>query len=189
MKRHSTASTGAATAPIGAPALRVSAGVVATVLDEARRAWPHECCGLLAGVERPDAGCPDAAGGGEGSPGGRRDHAGRPERRVVRAVPVPNGAEDAARGYRIPAAVLRRLEAELAADGLEVVGVYHSHPDGRARPSAADGAAAWPWYSYLIVPLAEGGEVGAAGLRSWRLREDRSGFGEERLEVERGGGA
>ena len=31
--------------------------------------------------------------------------------------------------------------------GIDVVGVYHSHPDVAARPSRSDLESAWPWYS------------------------------------------
>lgn len=58
------------------------------------------------------------------------------------------------------------LAAERAAraDGLEVVGFWHSHPATGAVPSAVDRGAAWEGYSYLIVSL-----VGREQLRSWRF--------------------
>jgi proteasome lid subunit RPN8/RPN11 len=60
------------------------------------------------------------------------------------------------------------VEADRAAraDGLEIVGIWHSHPDTSAEPSATDLEAAWPEYSYLIVSTSSGGET---NLRSWRL--------------------
>lgn len=64
--------------------------------------------------------------------------------------------------------------------GLELVGVYHSHPDVPARPSPYDREHAWPWYEYLIVCVAGGR---ARELRAWRLRDDRSGFEERRVEI------
>ena len=52
------------------------------------------------------------------------------------------------------------LEAEKAARalGLDIVGVYHSHPDHPARPSEFDREHAFPWYSYIIVSV-RGGEA------------------------------
>ncbi|HEU0077690.1 MAG TPA: Mov34/MPN/PAD-1 family protein, partial [Longimicrobiaceae bacterium] len=63
-------------------------------------------------------------------------------------------------------------------DGLALVGFYHSHPDGRPEPSRLDREQAWPWYSYLIVAAGSGG---AGEARSWRLRDDRSGFRAEEV--------
>lgn len=70
------------------------------------------------------------------------------------------------------------LAAQRAAhsDGLDVVGVWHSHPDQPARPSETDRAAAWPDWSYLIAAVTESG---VDHLRSWRL--DGHKFQEERL--------
>jgi proteasome lid subunit RPN8/RPN11 len=49
---------------------------------------------------------------------------------------------------------LRRL-----APPLEIVGVYHSHPNGPARPSAADRAEAhYPDWVFAIVSLERGRE-------------------------------
>jgi proteasome lid subunit RPN8/RPN11 len=63
---------------------------------------------------------------------------------------------------------------------MQLVGFYHSHPDGAAVPSPFDREAAWPWYSYLIVPV-RGGAAGS--VRSWRLRDARVDFVEEKIEV------
>jgi proteasome lid subunit RPN8/RPN11 len=58
---------------------------------------------------------------------------------------------------------------ELAAErGLEVVGVWHSHPDHPARPSETDRREAWDGWSHVIVAL---GPDGAADVRAWRLVE------------------
>lgn len=56
---------------------------------------------------------------------------------------------------------------EFAEDtGVEVVGVWHSHPDHPARPSETDRAMAWPGWSYLILSVTAGEVV---DVRSWRL--------------------
>ena len=75
---------------------------------------------------------------------------------------------------------LRRLETEARADGLEIVGYYHSHPDHPARPSAFDTEHAWPWYSYLIVRIDRGSAADAA---SWVLDDERPLMHPESLEV------
>ncbi len=46
---------------------------------------------------------------------------------------------------------------ELArASGLEVIGIYHSHPDHPARPSRTDLERAWEGWSYLILSIENG---------------------------------
>ncbi len=71
-------------------------------------------------------------------------------------------------------------EDEAAARGLEVLGIFHSHPDHPNRPSEFDREWAWPWFSYLITSV-HGGQ--ALESRSWTLLEDRSAFVEEALRV------
>jgi len=61
--------------------------------------------------------------------------------------------------------------------GLDIVGIWHSHPDHPARPSITDLEAAWEGYSYLIIAT---NVCGANDFRSWRLRDGR--FVEETLQ-------
>jgi proteasome lid subunit RPN8/RPN11 len=63
---------------------------------------------------------------------------------------------------------------------LVVLGYYHSHPDHPARPSTYDCDHAWPWYSYVIISIQQGS---AGELSSWVLRDDRSAFDSEPVEV------
>ena len=65
--------------------------------------------------------------------------------------------------------------------GLEILGFYHSHPDVAARPSDYDRRHAWPWYSYVIVPVI-GGRADAP--RSWVLGDADAAFTEESMSVE-----
>ncbi len=65
------------------------------------------------------------------------------------------------------------------AEGLDVVGVWHSHPDHSARPSATDLESAWGEYSYLIITTTA---RGAGELRCWRLNGGE--FGEESIRQE-----
>ncbi len=50
-----------------------------------------------------------------------------------------------------------RGEREARARGLDVVGIYHSHPDCPAVPSQFDLDHAWPVYSYIIVTATAAG--------------------------------
>ena len=71
-----------------------------------------------------------------------------------------------------------RIEEAARADGLDVVGVWHSHPDHPALPSVTDLAAAWEGYAYLILRV-ECDRV--AEWRSWQLESGR--FLEQAIEL------
>ncbi len=105
------------------------------------------------------------------------------ERKVaVQLVPLANRRSDSARNrYLIDPESFRRAERRLDRDGLDVIGVYHSHPDHPPEPSAFDREHAWPWLSYVIVGV-ERGRAGA--LKSWVLADDRTRFVEEIVTIE-----
>ncbi len=65
------------------------------------------------------------------------------------------------------------------AEGLEIVGIWHTHPDCPARPSPTDLEAAWEGYSYLILTMTA---TGCTEQRSWRLAG--GGFQEEPISAE-----
>ena len=68
------------------------------------------------------------------------------------------------------------VEEDARTRGLDVLGVWHTHPDHPAHPSETDRAAAWEGWSYVIASV-ERGEV--ADVRSWRL--DGDSFVEEEI--------
>ena len=121
-----------------------------------RESYPHECCGALIG----------------------RDGV------VIEALALPNTtAEGPRRRFLVRPADYRAAERRATELGGELLGFYHSHPDGPARPSQYDLDHAWPVFAYVIVSV-DGGEPRA--LTSWRLRKDRSAFDEESVAVEQG---
>lgn len=76
---------------------------------------------------------------------------------VVAAAPVANLDTERARDhYTLDPSAFRRVAGEAAARGLEIVGVYHSHPDHPARPSETDRQNAWTGWTYLILRVARG---------------------------------
>lgn len=101
---------------------------------------------------------------------------------VERVLPVTNQREPEAQHNRYELSPLDflRAEREAAAAGVELVGVFHSHPDHPARPSEFDREHAWPAFAYLITSV-QGGR--AEVTRAWRLRDDRSAFDEDTLSV------
>ena len=85
------------------------------ILDEARIAHPRECCGLLEGVRSEDGG----------------------EFRVTALHPAHNLAPESDRFEIAPQDHFQAFRTARA-NGAALIGCYHSHPNGRAEPSAAD---------------------------------------------------
>lgn len=135
-------------------ALTLEPGVVGAIRAHGREMYPHECCGALLGREG-----------------------------VVRAaVALPNTTEEGPRRrFLVRPSDYREAEAQADARGLELLGFYHSHPDHPARPSQYDLDHAWPVFSYVILSVMQGLP---GDMRSWKLRDDRSGFSEEGLSAE-----
>ena len=135
--------------------LRLKETLAEEIRREGERAYPAECCGVLAG---------------------RAGEA----KEVVRLVPTRNRRTDDPHRYLISPDDLRQIVVEVGSSGLEVLGCYHSHPDHPAAPSAFDTEQAWPWYSYIIVRVDRGR---AAELTSWVLDDDRSMMHPESVDV------
>jgi proteasome lid subunit RPN8/RPN11 len=98
---------------------------------------------------------------------------------VTVTVPLPNTTEEGPRRrFLVRPTDYRDAERAATAEGLDLLGFYHSHPDHPARPSQYDLDHAWPSFSYVIVSVMA---AVPSDLRSWKLREDRSAFDEESI--------
>jgi proteasome lid subunit RPN8/RPN11 len=132
------------------------------LVREAAAASPEECCGILLG-RRADA-----------------------ESKVVEEVrPVPNtSGTDRRNSYAIDSLAVLAARERGRALGRDVVGFYHSHPDGSLRPSRRDRTEAWPGASYIIVSPRGGltcwecGTEAAAAVEVVERRELGPGRGE-----------
>lgn len=80
--------------------------------------------------------------------------------------------------YRVAPLVILEAQRQAREDGLEIVGYYHSHPSGSARPSALDRRNAWPDTWYVILGM-RGSKL--AEVKSWRLGGGDAEFAEETL--------
>ncbi len=104
---------------------------------------------------------------------------------VATAVyPLPNvwpvEAEKPIR-FRIAAQDWLAAEMEAMMADLDIIGIFHSHPDNPPIASPRDLAwASWPGYSYIITEVVAGEPTHS---RSWQLQPDRLGFVEEDLEI------
>lgn len=57
--------------------------------------------------------------------------------------------------------------------GLEIMGIYHSHPDHPSRPSEFDRERAWPGWYYIILSIQKGK---LDNFRTWILDDTESKF-------------
>jgi proteasome lid subunit RPN8/RPN11 len=107
--------------------LRLPESAYHEILAHAWKHDPDECCGLVAGIAN----------------------------RVVKAYPMTNAEADSPRtryvlDSREQFQTMRAAEAE----GMEIVGCFHSHTHTEAYPSPTDVArAGYPEWWYLIVTL------------------------------------
>lgn len=100
--------------------------------------------------------------------------------RIVAAVPAANLADDPARGFVLDPAAHFAARRAARAGGPAVIGHYHSHPNGVARPSARD--AEWTLDRSLLWMI-----VTEAELSLWRV-DNGATFVAETLRIEDGAG-
>lgn len=103
--------------------IRVRREILEELLAQTRADPKLECCGLLSGREGV----------------------------VTRIHPAPNALASATE-YEISPADLFAIMRAMRADGLELMGIYHSHPTGENRLSARDiDRAYYPHAAYFVL--------------------------------------
>ena len=138
--------------------LKITTDLLDQIHAHGEKSYPEEGAGLLLGNSNGDT-------------------------RVVKAIlELTNAREDSARHnrYLLTAQDMMLGEKEAVQLGLDILGVFHSHPDHPNRPSAFDREWAMPWFSYIITSVDQGKAVAS---RSWRLSDDRDDFAEESIQV------
>lgn len=120
--------------------VRIRHEILGRLLAEAQRHPAVECCGLLAG----------------------RDGV------ITALYPAENALASATR-YEIAPEELFRLFRQMRAAGLELLGIYHSHPTGENFPSALDiERAYYPDAAYFILSPAP---EAPRPVRAFRIRD------------------
>ncbi|GCL36610.1 MAG: Mov34/MPN/PAD-1 family protein [Sphaerospermopsis kisseleviana] len=124
----------------------------------AEKTYPDECCGLILGYLSHDV------------------------KTVVEVIPTENvwntekdnfteNQEEYStrRRYAIAPFFMLQIQKEARNRNLNIIGIFHSHPDYPAIPSEWDRIYAWPEYSYIIVSVNQGK---AGELNSFCLDEN-----------------
>jgi proteasome lid subunit RPN8/RPN11 len=133
--------------------LKIGEGDVRHIHDHAKEAYPEECAGALIGIDTGET------------------------KVVVDVWRAQNThEEDRGRRFLIEPLQIKEFEERAQERDMDLLGFNHSHPDHPARPSEYDREHAWPYYSYVIASV---GKDEVEDMRSWVLRDDRSGYDEE----------
>jgi proteasome lid subunit RPN8/RPN11 len=95
--------------------------------------YPHECCGAMLGAD-------DGA-----------------SKTVRVALPLENAsAGEREQHYELRPADLLRADQEARERKMDLVGIYHSHPDCDAYFSITDLKNSCPWYSFVVLSIRKG---------------------------------
>lgn len=94
-----------------------------------------------------------------------------PHLTLERVVAAENVHPTPQRHFLLDASTLLRADHAARAAGLELIGFYHSHPNGLLLPSLSDRRDAWPGYLVLLVAVA-GHQTRA--LSAWIVTADGS---------------
>jgi len=104
-----------------------------TMVAHAQSTYPNECCGAILGVTDNGATTAQAA------------------------VELENAfAGEQRQRYEIRLEDLQKADAEARNRGLELIGIFHSHPDEDAYFSETDLKNSCAWYSFVVLSVRNG---------------------------------
>ena len=103
------------------------------MVAHAEAKFPSECCGAMIGKIDDDA------------------------KNVTLAVPMENAyaGEQGAR-YELRPEDLLAADRNARAAGMDLIGIFHSHPDCDAYFSKTDLENSCPWYSFVVISVKQG---------------------------------
>lgn len=130
--------------------------------SHAERCYPEECCGLLLGVQIREL---------DGSVHWQVQAIQETQNcwGDIDEFPETDPGAGKHNRFAIDPRILLAVQKADRDREIQLIGIYHSHPNGVAVPSEFDRAIAWPDYVYWIVSLA-GGNVKEE--KGWILNDD-----------------
>lgn len=114
--------------------IQIEAAAWALMVDHAKSTYPNECCGAMLGTIDGE------------------------RKTVVKAVALENafaGSQEAR--YELRSEDLLWADKQAREQGMDLIGIFHSHPDCDAYFSETDLKNSCPWYSFLVLSI-KGGE-------------------------------
>ncbi len=134
--------------------VQIDPAALEVIYKHAQEAFPDECCGFMYGGEQNG-------------------------RRITVARRVGNAKEgDQRRRFEISPLDYMQAERYALENDIELLGIYHSHPQHPAIASVHDLEKAMPYFSYVIVSVLDG-EID--DIKSWKLQEKERQFDEEEV--------
>ena len=139
------------------------------IFNHAQSTYPEECCGVMLG------------------------NVSDKNKNIVEIIPTQNAWNQETainfqendlnhskkRRYTIASQKMLEIQKSARDKNLNIVGIFHSHPDYPAIPSEFDRISAWEEYSYIIVSVQKGQ---AGEINSWILDENHQ-FQQEEIFV------
>ena len=113
--------------------IKIDKGAWDVMVAHAESKFPSECCGAMIGKMGDEA------------------------KHVTAAVPMENayaGAQGAR--YELRPEDLLEADRKARAAGLDLIGIFHSHPDCDAYFSKTDLENSCPWYSFVVLSVKSG---------------------------------
>ena len=125
------------------------------MVAHAQAVYPNECCGAMLGST------------------------GEAGKTVTVAMPLDNVSQGSQRArYELRPEDLLKADTEAARRNLEMIGIYHSHPDCDAYFSETDLKNSCPWYSFVVLSIQQGRFHHA---NSWLPNPDQTAAEKEEL--------
>jgi len=113
--------------------IRIETDAWGEMVQHARETYPNECCGAMLGNIDGD------------------------QKTVTVAMKLRNAFDgEQAQRYELRPEDLLAADREASARKLDLVGIYHSHPDCGAYFSQTDLKNSCPWYSFVVLSIQKG---------------------------------
>jgi proteasome lid subunit RPN8/RPN11 len=135
--------------------IKINSGAWETMVAHAQSTFPDECCGVMIGKIDGDA------------------------KNVSLAIALENAYKGKQEDrYEIRPEDLLAADKNARAKGLDLIGIFHSHPDCDAYFSKTDLENSCPWYSFVVLSI-KGGKFDHAN--SFLPNADQSAAEKEEL--------
>ncbi|MCU1327265.1 MAG: Mov34/MPN/PAD family protein [Bryobacterales bacterium] len=113
--------------------MHIERGPWREMVNHAQAVYPNECCGAMLGRIDGD------------------------NKTVSVAMVLDNVSQGSqAARYELRPEDLLKADREARARGLDMIGIYHSHPDCDAYFSETDLKNSCPWYSFVVMSVQKG---------------------------------
>src|SRR5689334_3161778 len=114
--------------------IRIESTPWAAMIEHAQKAYPNECVGAMLGSTNGDG-----------------------AKIVQEAIPLQNSFEGSQKArYELKPEDLLAADKAARERQLDLIGIYHSHPDCDAYFSKTDLENSCPWYSFVVLSIHKG---------------------------------